>query len=1117
MKAAAQFAVSLAALTGLLGGFAAHATDIAELPLKASVLAKPNVIWGLDDSGSMDSELMLATNDGAFWWDHTNGKGWDSSGKLVYNDVGDASSQYRKMVYLFPNEVALGSRVYNDADNDHFAVMPTAQFAWLRSPKHNPIYYNTTITYAPWSPAYISGSLKPSATYKASTTAAKSHPIYGTATHDLTATVAQTSTLNRTFTAFKGMKIPKGAKYCNYVNGTTCSTTTTATADVTVGNTPQRVIMAYYPATFWNAETCTVNASETDDALRTCTTAPDGTTLKRYEIKSGNTFPSGRSYADEIQNFANWFEFYRKRKLMLNAAVGESLESLTGMRMQMVHFNTRQSVTSMYDLDSTDNAKNGRALAGLFYNTNGSGGTPTRETLKHIGDQFKNNSAVIQYACQRNNAFVLTDGFANASAVSMPSYDSGKSSADWGSGAPYETIYSGSLADIALRYYTNNLYPTLATGRLPAIDSDKNTDLHMNTYGMTLGAKGTIWTDASTPAPTDKAAWPNPSSNRSPTSVDDLWHATINGRGKMYTASNPTETATAIGAALLDMKSQTGAQGGIAVSTVNLMRGNGFAYMGSYNPSGWVGDLTANTIDAATATISSTETWSASKKLDKRDWTTRQIVTDSGSGGAVFSASSVGGTVNPGDAWGTTADVIDYLRGKRTLEGSVFRKRSSLLGAVISAEPVIDAENDVVYLASGEGMLHAFDIKTSSSTVGEELWAFVPYAVLPDLGQTSARTYVFKTQLDGTPTVGKTASGKLLVAGMGAAGNQYYALDVSSPRSNSEASTGWVKWRFPGAATSGYATKVGQTLGKPAIALTNDGYRVIVTSGYNSTADGKGRLFVLDPSDGSVKKEFVTPDGAVGAEAGLAQVAVFVDSATGKARYAYGGDLLGNLWRFDLDAASGSAPLRLAVFKDSGGTAQPVTAMPLLTEIGGNRVVLVGTGRLLAITDFGRSGVQSFYAIADKGSELGTARNSLVSLAYNPGTDVITQSSAVNWKTGNGWYMDLPAGEQQNTRPALAYGGVAFTTNTAGASDCTASSRLYVLNIETGKEIDSVGFASTVISTKANVSAVTAVATSDGTARGLMQDGEGNARTEKLGSGDPIKPAKNSWREVRQE
>ena len=73
MKSTSQLAASTLSLAVLLGMTVnSHATGIAELPLKASVLAKPNVIFGLDDSGSMDSEVMLYTNDGALWWDYTN-------------------------------------------------------------------------------------------------------------------------------------------------------------------------------------------------------------------------------------------------------------------------------------------------------------------------------------------------------------------------------------------------------------------------------------------------------------------------------------------------------------------------------------------------------------------------------------------------------------------------------------------------------------------------------------------------------------------------------------------------------------------------------------------------------------------------------------------------------------------------------------------------------------------------------------------------------------------------------------------------------------------------------------------------------------------------------------
>jgi hypothetical protein len=118
-------------------------------------------------------------------------------------------------------------------------------------------------------------------------------------------------------------------------------------------------------------------------------------------------------------------------------------------------------------------------------------------------------------------------------------------------GAPFTTTYANTLADIALYYFTTSLRPTLPTGMVPfdptntRPDADRNPNLHMNTYGLTLGVNGTIFgvnqqqTDNPYSYP---PVWPNPTQNRNPTAVDDLWHATINGRGQSYIATDVTGT-----------------------------------------------------------------------------------------------------------------------------------------------------------------------------------------------------------------------------------------------------------------------------------------------------------------------------------------------------------------------------------------------------------------------------------------------------------------------------------------------------------------------------------------------------------------------------------------------
>jgi type IV pilus assembly protein PilY1 len=413
----------------------------------------------------------------------------------------------------------------------------------------------------------------------------------------------------------------------------------------------------------------------------------------------------------------------------------------------------------MYDADAVNASSNRFAASGPFYlNSMEANGTPTHQTVKNIANQYATNTSIIQYACQRNNMFIVTDGFSNTTSISVPSYDRTK----WGASQPYTTIPNGSLADLALAYYTNRLRTDLPAGKLPpsaltAPNADRNPDLHINTYAITLGVRGSLWPSATDPF-VSFPAWTAPVAD-DPSMIDDQWHATINGRGQMYLATTPDETVANIRAGLEDMLSQQSTQGALAVSTINLSRSDSRAYQGTYNPAGWTGDIQAVSVDADVGTVGSTAVWSAAALLNARDWTTRVIASHNGTNGVPFTAAAIGSIVNPGNAYGTSADVVAYLRGDRSREGSAYRSRRSLIGAVINAEPVVDRDTSVVYAATGEGMLHAFD--TSNPNAGKELWAYAPRAVLPDLGPTTQRSYSFRTQLDGSPVLRKVAGGQI--------------------------------------------------------------------------------------------------------------------------------------------------------------------------------------------------------------------------------------------------------------------------------------------------------------------------------------------------------------------
>ena len=83
----------------------------------------------------------------------------------------------------------------------------------------------------------------------------------------------------------------------------------------------------------------------------------------------------------------------------------------------------------------------------------------------------------------------------------------------------------------------------------------------------------------------------------------------------------------------------------------------------------------------------------------------------------------------------------------------------------------------------------------------------------------------------------------------------------------------------------------------------------------------------------------------------------------------YGTDVLGNIWRFDVNdniAPAGREATLLGTAKDSGGTPQPITIRPELTQLkDGKPMVFVGTGKLLGATDVADLQVQSVYGIVD--------------------------------------------------------------------------------------------------------------------------------------------------------
>ncbi len=458
-----------------------------------------------------------------------------------------------------------------------------------------------------------------------------------------------------------------------------------------------------------------------------------------------------------------------------------------------------------------------------------------------------------------------------------------------------------------------------------------------------------------------------------------------------------------------------------------------------------------------------------------------------------------------------------------------FKKCTEGTGSGCPAAQFPDPSNQrrgTVYAAANDGLLHAFetdvnnnpffqtagigtDITTDDAFTGNnagngvERWAYAPGILLNTLYKLANRPYGHRYFTDGSPAVGdiclSTPCGGLndwrtiLVAGLNSGGIGYYALDVSNPLPSGLK----VLWEFTNRGICYTAADIavgdktsdchlGLSYGNPIITKRNsDGkWVVIVTSGYNNSVtggDGKGYLYVLEAATGKILQRLTTGVGTAASPSGLAKINGFATDAVvdNTVLGVYGGDLEGNLWRFDLDAGTA---VQVALAKSAGGVPQPITVKPELGKIDavpGTRVILFGTGKFLENSDKTDTSAQTIYALKDvpsvaSGPIITDVRDTTQVKArafagYLPTdtTRTVAAGAAPTWATEFGWLLDLPeSGERVNVDPQLQLGTLIVSSNVPSSDTCTAggSSWLNFLDYLTGSYIP--GAAGNMASTK---------------------------------------------------
>jgi len=485
-------------------------------------------------------------------------------------------------------------------------------------------------------------------------------------------------------------------------------------------------------------------------------------------------------------------------------------------------------------------------------------------------------------------------------------------------------------------------------------------------------------------------------------------------------ASNPEKLVTALNKAFTDIEKRTSSASAVAANSTQLNTGTQ-VFQAKFDSTIWSGELQAYSVNAGDGSL--TPTWKATDELPahaSRKIYTYDIAAALGSRGVIFQWANLTTlpTVSSQQTYLNTLNGVDdgkgelrvaWLRGDHSNEASAsgsFRARDYVLGDIVNSDPLYVGDQDfgysafsgsegssyrtflaakpsirdMLYIGANDGMFHGFD---ASSAGGEEIFAYIPNVIFPELSKLSAANYAHQYYVDGPAAFGDVYNGSswqtILAGTTGAGARGVFALDVTNPNAFNASSA---LWEF----THAEDADLGYTLTQPSVVKMQDGsWAVVVSNGYNSD-NGHAVLFILDALTGAVLQKIDTGQGTTTNKNGLSSPITVDTDGDHLIDTVYAGDLYGNLWKFDVSGSSGSWPVPsnpLFVACSTTGTScsttnrQAITAKPNIGAVRGagfdqngvGTMVYFGTGKYFETGDNivgGSPQVQTFYGIWDK-------------------------------------------------------------------------------------------------------------------------------------------------------
>tara|TARA_R110002049_G_scaffold252264_1_gene427136 strand:+ start:269821 stop:273438 length:3618 start_codon:yes stop_codon:yes gene_type:complete len=728
--------------------------------------------------------------------------------------------------------------------------------------------------------------------------------------------------------------------------------------------------------------------------------------------------------------------------------------------------------------------------------------------------------------CQANHIILASDGFYDRINLPNPDDMDSDNSSEF-DGPPFADNIDDTFADLAISFYEDDLHDDVQDKVVPEAidinyaDLDENDRLHQHikTHVITFPAplKSTV---AATPP------WVNNPTRSDLGLLQDLVHAAFNARGRyidaaeqiVSTSANELSQAVAI---------NLGSTTPVAINT-QATSSNLILYRTFYDSFSNSGDLVAQEITVNSNSTLNVDTdaeptflWSAAKQLDT-------LVDDNGASHAQRTIFTFSNDTNDGidfefndlDSPQQTAlnnpvparavplpigdERLKYLRGLTQREGTSFidgqfRIRPETdstgggivhhakLGTIANAAPVFVGQPQAVgrfggawpstqgdtyfdfqtqqvgrdpsvLVAANDGMFHVFNAEN-----GNERFAYVPSFVFENLSRLTDPNYKHQFFVDSTPSVEDAyiradgASGPswntVVIGGLGAGGRGYYALNITDtgPEGNPE---NQVMWEFgpeddPDSGGDVNNSDLGFSFARPLIAMSNapDGanrkWVAVFGNGYNSTStEGDAVIYMLFIDEGidgiwsaSDLVKINTGIGGDGTPNGIGDVRAIDLDGNGTIDRLYAGDLRGNLHVVNIQSNNPndwrSPGNRFILLKATApnGDVQPITTRPIVVENDARDgvIVVVTTGSYFTESDATDEGIQSIYGVFDEsaagnniGSEVSisnmieqTLRNNLfVDAGAGINIEVRTITDNPISSSNQGWYIDFEVRNQ---------------------------------------------------------------------------------------------------------